>query len=83
MSVYLIGALLVLVAFNLYVNIKLLLSDALTGFQKAAQTLILWFIPVIGGLIVLYFSDEPDPPPPPKSFADGNSGNDSILGKIE
>ena len=79
MSSYITYSLIALVVFNIYVNIRLLISPLFNRFQKFAQSIIIWIIPLLGGMLVYYLIKDIDrDPPPPKSTSDQNYGNDSI-----
>ena len=42
----------VLVLFNSYVSIRLIFYAGYTSFQKISQLLIVWLLPILGGLFV-------------------------------
>lgn len=79
MNKVLITILAVLIIFNMFVNIKLLRSSAFTWQQKIYQALFIWFLPVLGAVVVQYFLREAEPLRP-GSFADGNTNVDGIYG---
>ncbi len=48
-------ALILLIILNIFVSYNLLKDDYYEKKQKIIQFLIIWLIPIIGGLIVLFF----------------------------
>ena len=82
MEKYLIYFVIFIVIFNVYVNIKLLMSSSFERFQKIAQSIIIWLIPVIGASIVLYFVNDSDKNLPPPSKRP-NYANDSMPGGVQ
>jgi len=82
MNDYLIYSVIALVIFNAYVNIRLLISPLYDRFQKIAQSLIIWLLPLAGALIILYLINDIDRKPPPPS-SNTNYGNDSMPGGVQ
>ena len=78
MSNYLFYTLLALVAFNIYVNIKLVLSPLFERFQKIVQSIIIWVLPFFVAAFVLYIVNDNDRDPPPPPSKNKNYANDSI-----
>jgi len=58
--------------FNTYITLRVIFSSQINTFQKAAQSLIIWILPVIGGAIVLYLLNDIDRAPPQRPTDDGN-----------
>ena len=82
MNTYLIYFLIFLAAFNSYVNIKLVRSEVFERFQKIAQSILIWLLPIIGAAVVLYIIKDNDRKPPPSS-RDRNYANDSLPGGVQ
>lgn len=76
MNDFVLYSLIALLAFNIYVNIKLLASSLFNKFQKIAQSIIIWFLPLFGAMLILYFVNDSDkePPPPTNPFGGGDNG---------
>ena len=68
-----ISAIIVLII-NLYVTYKLYKSDYYEKHQKIYQTLIIWLLPILGFLIVMYFLSEDDK----ITKGQNNSGSNSV-----
>ncbi|VAW68438.1 hypothetical protein MNBD_GAMMA10-2485 [hydrothermal vent metagenome] len=52
------------IIFNIYITLRVVFSSQLDVFQKTAQSLIIWLLPVIGGTTVLYLLNDIDRNPP-------------------
>ena len=76
MNDFVLYSLIALLAFNIYVNIKLLTSSLFNKFQKIAQSIIIWVLPLLGAMLILYLVKDTDkgPPPPSKPFGGGDNG---------
>lgn len=82
MNEYLLYIIIGICSFNLYINIKLLLSNLFDKTQKIMQSLIIWLLPLVGGLVVLYFINDDDQGPP-RNRKKGNYANDSMPGGVQ
>jgi hypothetical protein len=51
-NTFLAAVAIVIVAFQLFVTVRLLRFDGYTGAQKFVQVLLVWLIPLVGALIV-------------------------------
>jgi hypothetical protein len=51
-------------------------------FQKVAQTIVIWLIPIIGAIIIYSFVSSYDKSNPPRNPNDGQ-GNDSMAGGVQ
>ncbi len=78
----LIIAIAVLIIINIHVSFRLLKCDSLEVFQKVAQTIVIWLIPIIGAIIIYSFVSSYDKPNPPRNRNDGQ-GNDSMPGGVQ
>lgn len=78
----LIIAIVVLIILNVSVSYRLLKCDSLTVYQKVAQSIIIWLIPIIGAVIILAFISSYDEPDPPRNRNDGQ-GHDSMPGGVQ
>ena len=78
----LIIAIVVLIIINIYVSFRLLKCDSLEVFQKGAQTIVIWLIPIIGAIIIYSFVSSYDKPNPPRNPNDGQD-NDSMPGGVQ
>lgn len=70
-DVFGIVVLLAAMAFQLWVTRKVHRSDAYEATQKRAQTKLIWFVPVIGALVVFAMLD-PEPTQEPRGGDDRN-----------
>lgn len=74
-------SLIVLAGFNIFVNLRLLLSPLFSRFQKISLSIIIWVLPVLGGAFVYYLETDTDrDPPPPGAGPGSNYGGDSMAG---
>jgi hypothetical protein len=51
-STFLAAVAIVIVAFQLYVTLRLLRFEGYTGVQKLVQLILVWMIPLVGALVV-------------------------------
>lgn len=75
-----VGLLLLL---NTFVSIKLLVAWDLTKTQKLLQLMIVWLIPVLGGLVVYLIRRIDDQPRGPHKPPFGGGANDGMPGGIQ
>lgn len=64
-----------IVALNIYATFRVIRSGSFETNQKLTQTLPIWILPVLGAMLMLYFSDKGD-----DGFGPGSSyggGHDS------
>ena len=53
---YIYLALVLIIAINSFVTVFLFRLDTLDSFQKYAQTLIVWLVPIVGALVLWLFN---------------------------
>lgn len=56
-TLVIIGLCLILVL-NIYASIRVLTSDCYETNQKIIQIFIIWLLPIIGAMLMIYFSDD-------------------------
>ena len=71
-------AALVCVLVNARATVALVRSDAYSTFQKTAQVILVWLVPILGVLLVLYLLREVQPPRPAGSSADAQRGHGGL-----
>jgi len=81
MDLFIIG-IVGLIVINIYVSMTVSKCDSLGVFQKVAQTIVIWLIPIIGAIIIFSFITSYDKPNPPRNPNDGQ-GNDSMPGGVQ
>ena len=64
-----------LVLFNLFVSIRLLIYDGYSAFQKLAQLLIIWLLPVFGSMLVFSIISGPIRVKKDSGFTEDNGEN--------
>ena len=82
MNEYYLYFIIVICVYNLYVNIRLLISSSFERIQKIVQSIMIWLLPVIGASIVLYFLNDSDQDPPTKPN-NQNYANDSMPSGVQ
>ena len=80
--VLLIITIAVLIIINIYVSFRVFRCNFLTGFQKVAQTIIIWLIPMIGAILIFAFISNYNKPNPFRSPND-EQGHDSMSGGVQ
>ena len=50
----------VIAGFNIYINLLLIISKSFSIQQKFLQMAFIWFIPIVGSLVVYYFINDSD-----------------------
>ncbi len=63
----LIFSLFLLAAFNLYASYRCIRSDYSHRAQKIIQCILVWLFPLVGGLVIIHFSEPMDTSPNYKS----------------
>ena len=53
---YIYLAIVLVISINIFVTVFLFRLDTLDSFQKYAQTLIVWFLPIVGALVLWLFN---------------------------
>lgn len=69
----LITAIAVLIIVNIYVSFSVFRCDFLEVFQKIAQTIIIWLVPMIGAIIIFAFISSYYKPSPFRDRSDDQS----------
>ena len=72
----------VIVLVNFYVTLRLWKLETLELFQKVAQSLIIWLVPIIGALIIWLVIKDDESPPSGRNPND-NQGHDSMPGGVQ
>lgn len=67
MNEILIAVGLAVVAFNVYVTIRLLMKAEFNRYQKVAQSIIIWFVPIFGALLIFIFIKDDETPKGPRN----------------
>jgi hypothetical protein len=80
---WLIGALIALAAFNCVVTLRVLRATGLTVAQKLAQSLIIWLLPLLGGVVVYLVHRSDGDPRGPKPPPFGGGAHDGMGGGVQ
>jgi hypothetical protein len=71
-----------LVIINAYVTVRLLRNTGFSRFQKAALSIFIWVIPLIGALLLFVFITDDETPKAPRNPNDGQ-GVDGMPGGVQ
>ena len=72
----------VIVLLNIYATVRLWRSDSFNQFQKTAQSVIVWLLPVVGAVMVIAFIKEDETPKGPDNPNNGQ-GVDGVPGGVQ
>jgi len=81
MKIILAATALTVIILNIYVTIRVWRKSDFEKFQKIAQSIIIWVIPIIGALVILAFIKSDETPKGPYNPNDGQ-GNDGMPGGV-
>jgi NADH:ubiquinone oxidoreductase subunit 6 (subunit J) len=70
------------IALNVYVTVQLLLKAEFNRYQKVAQSIIIWIVPVFGALLIMTFIKDDETPKGPRNPNDGQ-GVDGMPGGVQ
>lgn len=73
----------VVVVLNAYATWRILRSDDLERLQKYAQGVIVWLLPLLGSMLVIYFLNNAYRMPSPPKSPFGGGANDSMPGGVQ
>ena len=73
---------LIVILFNIYATIRVWSKNEFDKFQKTAQSIIVWLVPIIGALLILTFIKDDETPKGPRNPNDGQ-GVDGMPGGVQ